>query len=815
MFKNYFKTAIRNLARQKVPAIINVCGLSAGIACFSLFMLYAVNEFNYDNFHSNGANIYRVYLWHKAKGSEDAHGDSYHPMPLAPAMKQDLPGVENYVRLREARGESFIKTDSKVARGEISFADPSFFSVFSFRLKSGSPATALKDLHSIVLTEATAENLFGKTNPVGKIIEIKTDDRFEPFTVTAIAANPPSNSSIQFKMLGNFNYIATTPMGARRVNNWNQYSYQTYVQLKQGSHLASDKNTLIAFRKKYYPDEESKSRKDGWKGQGPRNHLGLQPLRAIHTDTKIAGGFVAPVDPKTIWILLGIAAGVLLIACINFTTLAIGRSASRSKEVGIRKVIGGSKKSLIKQFLTEALLLTFISTVFGLILTQLLLPFFNALSAKDLNFSITQFPQLAWLLIGVIIVVGLLAGSYPALVLSGFKPVEVLKTKVKLGGSNIFTRSLVTLQFVLSAGLIISTIIILQQLNYMQSKYPGFNRENIIVVDANGISNTKNLYALFKQKLAAHPEILGTASAELGLGGGEGWSQSMFKYNGNDKTVYEYFVDPDYMHVLGMKLIAGRNFDPAIASDTVTSVIINEAMMNDFGWTLQNATGQKLKGYLDDENDPKTPIVIGVAANFNYLPFSNKIEPQMFQQFASYAPYKFFVRIQPGDPSRALATLQSAWKGLAPDYPLKYSFLDDDLDKFYKSEIRWSNIVAWAGGISIFLACLGLFGLAALAATNRTKEIGIRKVLGASPIVVIGLLSKAFLKLIVVALLIATPLAWYFMNKWLEDFAYRIHISWWVFVSTGGLTVVIALAVISFQSIKAAVVNPVKSLRSE
>ena len=489
MLKNYFKIAIRNLAKQKVLAFINIFGLSVGIACFTLFMLYAVNEFNYDNFHKNGANIYRVYLWQEAKGDEHAHGMTYQPMPLAPAMKQDLPGVTDYVRIREDWGESFIKADNKVSRGKISFADPSFFSVFSFKLKSGSAPAALQDLHSIVLTESSAENLFGKANPVGKIIEIKTEDRFEPFTVTAVAENPPSNSSIQFTMLGNFNFLATTASGPDRVNNWHRYSYQTYVQLSAGSNLPLDKNTLIAFRKKYYPDEEANSRKNGWTGKGPRTYFGLEPLNTIHTNTNISGGVVVPVDPKTIYILLGIAAGVLLIACINFTTLSIGRSAGRSKEVGVRKVIGGTKKTLTIQFLMEALLLALISAFLGMILAKLLLPFFNQLSGKSLTLSFTQFPQLIWLIIGLILLVGLLAGSYPALVLSSFKPVEVLKTKVRLGGSNFFTRSLVTLQFVLSAGLIISTIIIMQQLHFMQSKYPGFNKENVIVVDADGISS--------------------------------------------------------------------------------------------------------------------------------------------------------------------------------------------------------------------------------------------------------------------------------------------------------------------------------------
>jgi len=811
MFKNYFKIALRNLTNQKGLAFINIFGLSVGIACFGLFMLYSVNEFGFDRFHKNGDDIYRVYQWSEAKGEEPASGKAYHPMPLGPAMKQELPGVKDYVRLREARGESFIKANNQVNREEVSFADPLFFSVFSFKLKSGDPAKALEDFYSVVLTEETAKKIFGKIDPVGKTIEIETEDKFVPFTVTAIAENPPSNSSIQFKILGNFNYLATTPSGVKRVNNWHQFSYQTYVRLKPGSNLPFDKNLLIAFRKIYYPDEEAKSRENGWKGKGPRIYFGLQPLRSMHTNTKISGGSIAPVDPKTIWILLSIATGVLLIACINFTTLSIGRSAGRSREIGVRKVIGGNKKSLVFQFLTEALLLSFLSAILGLLFAKILLPYFNQLSGRNLNFSFAQYPELIWMIVGLVLIVGLLAGSYPALVLSGFKPVEVLKTKVKLGGSNIFTKSLVTLQFLLSAGLIISTIIIMQQLHYMQSKSPGFDKENIVVVDAAGISDTKKLYALFKQELSAHPEIIGIASSDLGLGGDQGWSESAFKYNGKDKEVYEYFVDPDYMHTLGLQLLAGRNFDPNIASDTVNSVIVNETMVRDFGWTMQNAVGQPITGYRGN----LTPVVIGVVRDFNFFAFSKEIQPQMFQQFSTYQPYKFFARIKPGDPSEALITLQTSWKKIAPDYPLKYNFLDENLDRFYQSEVRWSNIVGWAGGISIFLACLGLLGLAALAVVNRTKEIGIRKVLGASISTITRLISKDFLKLVVIAFAIAAPLAWYFMNKWLQDYPYRIHIQWLVFVITGMAIIIMAFITVSFQAIKAAIANPVESLRTE
>lgn len=808
MLRHYFKIAWRNLVKQKGLAFINIAGLSIGLACFILFLLYAVHEFSYDRFHANAANIYRVYIWYNGVNGNEPGGSTYLPMPLGPAMKQDLPGIENSIRLREPWGESFVRVDGNVTRSEISFADPAFFSVFSFPLQQGNAATVLRDVHNVVLTAETAQQLFGNKDPIGKTIDIKVEEAFVPFTVTGIAKNVPSNSTIRFKMLGNFNYLPMTKSGAGAVNNWHRSAYQTYVQLQPGSTLPTDRAKLFAFRKKYNGDEEEEARKKGWKGKELPIWYGLQPLPSMHTDLRFEDGTVPPVAATTIWILLGIAAGVLLIACINFTTLAIGRSAGRSKEIGVRKVIGGTRRSLVFQFFSEAILLTILSAVVGFILAYFLLPFFNQLSDREIRFSLAQFPELLWLIAGLVLVVGVLAGCYPALVLSGFKPVEVLKTKIKLGGSNFFTRSLVTLQFVLSAGLIIATIIILQQLHFMQSHHPGFDKENVVMVDANEMDTKKN-YPLFRQEMAAHPEIVGVAASELGLGEGTGWSMSGFEYNGKHKQVFEYFIDDHYLNVLGMKLLAGRNFDPAIASDTVNAVIVNESMVRDFGWTVDHAIGQPLTGY----SEKMTPVVIGVVKDFNYSSFTKKIEPQLFNQFSDYQPYRFFVRIKPGNPAKALAAIESAWKKIVPAFPLKYSFLDESLNRFYHSETRWSSIVGWAGGISIFLACLGLLGLTMLSIVNRTKEIGIRKVLGATVVNITTLLSKDFVRLVLIAFFIASPLAWYCMNKWLEGFAYRIHISWLVFLLCGVAAVAIALAAISFQAIKAAVANPVSTLR--
>ena len=812
MVKHYFKIALRSLGRQKVLSFINISGLSIGLACFILFLLFAVNEFSFDRFHKNASNIYRIYRWNDAMSGRDAGGDVYMPSPLGPALKQDFPDVVSYTRFRDGWGANFVKIDDKIKTVRLSSADPQFFSIFTFPFIYGNPKEALKNVQDIVITKSKANELFRTDNVLGRTIEIKVVDDFTAFTITGVTEDIPANSSISFDMLSSFAYWETIRYGKNGINNWHRSSYLTYVELRPGSGLKTDTKKLAAFRHKYYPDEEAELKKTGyaWKGNNPPVRFEFQPLEATHTDTRIWGGSVENVDPKTIWILIGIAAGVLLIACINFTTLAIGRSARRAKEVGLRKVIGGEKRQLIFQFLSESIILAVISALLGLLLAKLLLPWFNNLSGRELKFSFSQYPELLWMIAILTLLVGILAGSYPALILSGFKPVEVLKSKIKVGGSNLFTKSLVTFQFSLSIGLIIATVVIIQQKNYMTSKYPGFNKENIVVIDA-AETESKKIYPLLKQELTARPDIAGIASAELGLGGGTGWSRSGFEYNGKHKEAYEYFVDPDYIPVMGMQIIAGRNFDPEISSDTVTSIIVNEEMVKDFGWTNANAVGQNLTGYMEN----KTPVVIGVVKNFNFRPLSEKVEPQIFHQFTDYTPFKFFVRIQPGNPAPAIAAMQKAWSRVEPVLPFRYTFLDESLNNFYKSEQRWSNIVGWAGGISIFLACLGLLGLTALAAVNRTKEIGIRKVLGASVMSIVGLLSKDFVKLIIIALIIATPVSWYFMHKWLDGFAYRVNIGWMVFAATGLFALLIALITIGVQALKAGVANPVKSLRTE
>ena len=816
MLLHYIKVALRNLSKQKILALINIFGLSAGIACFSLFLLYAINEFSYDRFHQNGAQIYRVIDWFSGDKDRGPGGDASSYTPLGPAMKQDLPDVLNFVRFQGGR-ELFVKVNNKVARIQVSFADPQLLKVFTFKLIRGNPDYALKDLQSVVLTRAKAMQLFGNIDVVGKRVDVKMDDhqeQFEGFTVGGVVEDIPSTSSIQFDIVGNFEHVLAGEDGKASAQNWHMtIGINTFVELRKGSQLAANSKQMAAFRHKYYADEEAEVKKSGsWDGKSPYPFsFRLQQIQDMHTMVNVDWGPPgSTTDPKNIWILIGIAGGILLIACINFTTLAIGRSVGRAKEVGVRKVIGSGTNRLIFQFLTESMVLSIFSGVFGFVLANLLLPSFNQLCGKELKFSIQQFPEMFWALAGIILLVGLLAGSYPAFVLSGFKPVQVLKTKIKLGGSNIFTKTLVTFQFVLSIGLIISTLIIFRQLNFLRSTYIGLNKENVIVVDADGL-NTKRVYPLFKQSLALQKQVVGVGASEIGLGEGQGQMGGSYNYGDKSFGSIEYPVDHEYIKIMGMQLIAGRNFNPSLSSDTVSSIIINQTLANDqLGVSPQEAVGRQLK-----TRDNKMMTIIGVIRDFNFEALNRHIRAQLFTMPADFAPTKFFVRIQAGDPAAALSQIQSVWKKTAPEFPFKFSFLDEDLDRFYKSEQKWSEIVGWAGGISIFLAALGLFGLAALAGANRSKEVGIRKVLGASVFAIVHLLSRDFLKLVLLAILIASPIAWVFMSKWLQNYAYQIKIGWWVFGATGIFSLMIAFITIGFQAIKTAIADPVKTLRTD
>lgn len=812
MLKNHFLTAIRHLQKQRILAFINVFGLSVGIACCSLLLLFASNEFGFDKFHKNAHNIYRIYtLWDNPTNSEPPVAYTEYSGPtsvtIGEAMKHTLPDVMDYTQLQLSWGENLVRAGEKVQRISFSFADPSFFSIFDFPLQQGKPSTALHDINDIVLTESRAKQLFGTSDVVGRTLDIQIGTSFQPFKITAVAKDIPDNSTVRFDVLGNFLFAVQNQNRFFIGNSWHPTIRETFVLLKEGSRLPKDQKRLAAFLQSFNPNLLTDLKNNGWTGGKLPVSLGLQPLVSIHTDTWFNGwAFTdyAKINPNAIWILLAIAGGILLIACINFTTLAIGRSAGRSKEVGVRKVIGAERRQIIFQFFVEALTMAVMSALLGLLLARLLLPWFNQLAGRDLHFSLTNNPKLILILTSVVLTAGLLAGTYPSLVLSGFKPVEVLKNKIRIGGSNLFTRSLVTFQFTLSIALIVATVIILQQAKYMINKDPGFDKENVVAIDASQADPDK-IYPAFKQELLNHPGVLGVTGSAAGMGAGK----DLLGFSDKGVEAAVNIIDTDYIKVMGMQLIAGQNLSPALKHDSIQPLIINETMMRAFGWQKENAVGQRIRPFQG------VGLVVGVVKNFNFRPLGEPVRNQVFTTSKDKGFVNFYVCINAGNPAPVLAVIQRAWNKVMPGIPMKYSFLDEDVNNFYRSEKTWTRIVGWAGSISILLACLGLLGLSSLAAVNRTKEIGIRKVLGASVQGIVTLMSKDFLKLILIAFLIASPIAWYLMNAWLRDYAVRINISWVVFLLAGASVVVIAIVAISFHAIKAALTNPSRSLRTE
>ncbi len=819
MFKNYFTIALRNLRKNRVFSIINIVGLSTGIACFSLLLLYTTYEHSFDKFHKNAANIYRAYEWDRLSSTPVAYTDVYSPVytSLGQGMKQLFPGVTDYVNMQLPWGENLLRSGNKVYRVSLSFASPSLFSVFTFPLQRGSSADALHNPNDIVLTETRAKQIFGTSDAVGRTVEIQIGTTFMLFNVSAVAKDAPVNSTIQFDVLGNYHFAEVNNNNFIIGNNWHPTVRQSYVLLKPGSTLPGEHKRLDKFLETYDPMfvantkgyiADMKKTGVNWSESGLPISFKLQPLLAVHTDASFnAWGFTdyGKINPMILWVLLAIAAGILLIACINFTTLSVGRAAARSKEVGVRKVIGAARGQVILQFLIEALMLSTISTICGLIMAAFLLPWFNILASVNLHFSFFQYPQLDVLIVAVMLGVALVAGGYPAIMLSKFKPVVVLKSKIKVGGSNFFTKSLVTFQFVLSIALIISTVIILQQTKYMVDKNPGFNKENVVAIDA--LQTDANIvFPLFKHEAIKDPQVMGVTSAAAGLGQG----QDFLGYSDKGLNAGINIIDTGYLNVMGMQLIAGQNLRQTLFNDSIKPVIINETMMKAFGWNAGNAVGKQIKRF-----QGATAVIAGVVKNFNYRPLSEDIKNQVFETSKDKGYGHFYARIRAGNPAAAITSLQKAWNAVLPGIPMKYSFLDDDVNSYYASEQKWTSIVGIAGAVAIVLASLGLLGLAALAAVNRTKEIGVRKVLGASVANIVGLISKDFLQLIIIAFVIASPVAWYVMHGWLQNYAYRIAISGWIFLAAGISAVIIALATISYQAIKAARANPVKSLRSE
>ena len=812
MIKNYFKIAWRNLLKNKTFSFINIIGLSSGLACFILIALYVADELSYDHFNKKADRIYRV------NSDIVFGGNKLHlavaPDPMGATLKKDYPQVEEYVRFydpgavkRIKKGNDYIRETNTV------HADSTLFNVFTLPVINGDTKTALNEPNTVVITENIANKYFGSTNAIGKLIETGTKQN-EIYKVTAVIKDMPHNAHFNFDFIFSMKNV-DYPWGSFLSNN-----FQTYILLKKGTDAKAFEKNLDVIINTYVLAQAKQimnvGSMDEFKKAGNKLEYSLMPLTDIHLHSDRAAEMGVNGNIQYVYIFSAIALFVLLLACINFMNLSTARSANRSKEVGIRKVLGTNKQSLIGQFLTESTLMAVISLLFAVAIVWLCLAYFNNLSGKQLAMHDLLQPQYLIFLLLLPFVIGLLSGIYPAFFLSSFNPITVLKGKL----SNGFKRSnlrngLVIFQFATTIILISGTIIVYNQLNYIQTKKLGFNREQVLVVNGTwALGNNKEAFKEGVSKLSGVKDA--TYAGFLPVGNSNRTDNSFSKEavmdskNGLNMQVWD--IDDKYIDMLGMEMAQGRNFSKEFAADS-GSIIINETAAKTLGF--DNPVGKKLYSAFsgDINSKPVSYNIVGVVRDFHFESLKDNIGPLCFRYGKSDWAVAF--KVNTDNVKNLLGNIESKWKGMAPGQPIVYHFMDEAFNDMYRVEQRTGQLAFVFAVIAIFIACLGLFGLANYMAEQRIKEIGIRKVLGASVSGIVQMLSKDFIKLVFIASVIAIPLAWWAMNKWLQDFAYRIIMEWWVFALAGFIALLIALFTVSFQSIKAAIANPVKSLRTE
>jgi len=796
MFRNCFAVAIRNLWRNKLVSIINIAGLSIGLACCLLIILYAKDEWSYDRFQQHKDQIYRI----TAEMVDDQGKDQFKTGKTGalhgPSFQQDIPGIRSYTRI--AGGDHILRQGDRTFNQAVRLADPNFFTVFSFPLRSGDPKTALSDLQSMVITEQTAKKYFGTTDVLGKTLEIEFDKKFQPFTITAVARDCPQNSTIKFDILLSFKFYDKFEPD----DQWLNFDLSTFVVLAPGA----SPNTVVAKMKRVYQEKSAEQIKTAREKYGFKGSVnwGLQPLTAIHLskDYDAEDELSDASNPMYSYLLTGIAIFILLIACINFINLTVARALKRSKEIGIRKVIGGRRTQLILQFMGESFLACGISFTIAIGLAFVTLPVFNELANKQLSLSYLFDAQLVTGFIGFFLLTGFAAGFYPALVLSGFNPVDTLYHRLRLTGKNYLAKGLVVVQFTLAGLLIISTFFLYQQFHFLTHQDLGYNENNLVVVNVE-TANDEQFARLFSTELLRNSAIEKVA---IHNGGRRGTSA---KADGQEIGFDFEHIDESYLPTLQIPLVRGRNFSPLYPADSARSVIVNETFVHNAGW--KNPIGKTLDFFWEN----RKMTVIGVVRDFHFRPLNEQIGPELFALGNLSGFVQFNIRVSPINTPQTLAYIETTFKKLAPYYPFNYTFRKDVNLRAYDAAQKWKQIICFAAAFTIFISCIGLFGLTALTTERRTKEIGIRKVLGASVSNLVQLLSLNFLKLVLLANIVAIPIAWWAVNKWLENFAYHIAVQWWVFAVALLITLLIALPTVAFQALKAAMTNPVRNLRVE
>lgn len=816
MFRNYVKIAFRALLRNKAHSLINILGLSVGIASCLLIVLFVKDELTFDRFHSNADRIYRAYAkedW----GENQQFIDMTTPFPLGPALKQNFEEVEAMTRINPVSTQ--VKVEDALYTESIIVVDKDFLKMFDFESVAGERANALNNPQAIVLSESIAKKYFGDEDPINKIVSMQLGERSESFTVTAVFRDAPTNSSITYSMIISDDNFPKLYSESTLNSAWFNISPETYVMLREDANASALMSKFPALFKTLLGEDFEKS----------KYFVGLQPLTSIHLDTSLPAGIAPVSDPKYSYILSAIALLILVVGCINFVTLSIGRSLKRAKEVGIRKVVGAVRRQLIFQFVGEAVMITLISLFLGIVLATINLPFFNDLSGKQLQFQPDGFIVLV--IISLVVVIGLFAGSYPAFVLSAFKPISILKGISKTGGSKQNLRKvLVGVQLVLSVFLISSTILMYKQLRFLQNKNLGFNREQLavvqLIVDQPGRLSVRvpagfEKAQQFKNELAKEKSIASVCSASHDFGNGSWTNVGYTDDRGTYRTFFVNIVDADYIPSMQMEMVNGRAFSVDNPSDKVSSIIVNEAFVKEYGW--ENPIGQRIPGKDFIEHE-----VIGVIKDFHFASLYSQVEPLVMAMNVT-VPFsgieninvgnspipKLFVRIKAGQTAAGLEAVKATWNNITGGEEFEFNFVDQSLAAQYRADQNLGSIVSAACALAVLIGSLGLYGLASIAMQNRTKEISIRKVLGATERSLLVLLSKDYVTLVLIALIISVPFTVYVLNQWLSSFQYRIAIGVDTFIIAGLVSLVIALVTVSYQVLHTTSSQPADTLKYE
>ena len=790
MVWSYLKTAFRVIRRQKIYSFINISGLAIGLTVCMLIALWVSDEWSFDRFHINAEQIYRVYRDESAtlKNSTSA----LTPPPMASALKADFPEISKATRFGSWQRQLVAYRDKSFNELRYMHADPDFFAMFSFPVVKGNPETFFSNPYSVVLTATSAVKYFGREDPLGKTLTV--NNTFD-VVVTGVIKNDSLNSSLQFDLLSPFDILIKESIGEDNRDNWGYNSFGTYVMLTQTASPDYLTQKLDGYLKKYEPEET--------------DELALQPLSDIHLFSNLGHDLRNRGDIKYVWIFSALAFFVLLIAGVNFMNLTTARSSCRAKEVALRKVVGAERIQLIRQFLGESVLMALFALFIALLLMELLLPIFNILSGKHLNSPWQNTPSLLLGFLGMALVTGIISGTYPAFVLSSFQPIRILRgARYSAGANALFRKILVIFQFSLSVFLIIGTIIISRQLTYMRNIDLGFNREHIIHLSIHGELHEK--YETIRNRFLQNPDVLHVSASmalPTNIQSSPGTPMWEGKAEEEQMEIKADFVDYDYIEILNIPLVEGRSFSREFATDPETAFIVNEEAVRRMG--LKKPVVGKRFGFWNVDGQ-----IIGVMKDAHFQSLHHKIEPLVFKMFPAWLR-RMYVKIRSDNVAGAIRSLEKTWNQSNLGYPFEYRFLDEDFHSLYESEARLGNIFQSFAALAIFIACLGLFGLASFLAELRTKEIGIRKVLGSSTISIVALLNREFLKWILVANLVAWPIAYFTMQRWILKFAYRTDIAIWMFVLSAVIGLAVALITVSMQTLKTARANPADSLRHE